>query len=482
MSRDKSVQIASFDAKGSPNCVSQMSPSANCRFGAFFAGSLLTLSVLSHAQTLQRRPPSMPLAPPVPLAPQPPPPKAPVLPKGTSLQVEVPRQYPMKVGQAIEGRLLHPIFADGKLVVPEGTALHGTVIALAPDKKTRIHARLRGDFTPFHTEQVRFDELLLTSGPVNITAATASDGAPVLHLTTPGASPKRSLFSRWWSHAKNNIHDRVAFFTAPGKADRALQMLYHQLPYHPERIDAHTAWSFELTEPLDLPVETAIATKLSQNYPTPNKPETWSVHAVLMDELTSARARPGDPVKALVVEPVYDKDKQLVVPQGATLIGKVTAAQAARSFARNGKLRFTFRQLQLPEGFERPVEGSLAGAATEKTQNLTLDAEGTISPRNKSSAIGPLLLTMLASRALDQDGNLTAQTGVASNGFGLIGRIVGVAAGNRNLAAGIGYYAAALSFYDNFLHSGSDVVFPKDTRIEIETTPLRAPVITPGNE
>jgi hypothetical protein len=50
---------------------------------------------------------------------------------------------------------------------------------------------------------------------------------------------------------------------------------------------------------------------------------------------------------------------------------------------------------------------------------------------------------MLAGRALDEDGNLTLQTGVASNGFGLIGRIVGIAVGDRNLAAGLGYYAAA---------------------------------------
>ena len=54
--------------------------------------------------------------------------------------------------------------------------------------------------------------------------------------------------------------------------------------------------------------------------------------------------------------------------------------------------------------------------------------------------IVPLLLTMLAGRALDEDGNLTLQTGVSSNGFGLVGRIVGVAAGDRNFAAGLGYF------------------------------------------
>lgn len=134
--------------------------------------------------------------------------------------------------------------------------------------------------------------------------------------------------------------------------------------------------------------------------------------------------------------------------------------------------------MRFPEGFNRQVEGSLAGAATEKTQNLTLDAEGTITPHNQSSAIAPILLIMLAGRALDQDGEMVVHTGEASNGFGLVGRIVGVAAGDYNVAAGLGYYAAALSVYENFLRSGRDVVFPRDTRIEILTNPLRAPVLT----
>lgn len=455
--------------------------SASGRTGLILSILAALAIALANAQTLQKRPPAKP---PQSTAPAPPSatPSASELPQGTSLQVEISRQYPMKAGEAIEAHLMHPIYADGKLMVPGNVVLHGKVIALNPDPKTRLKARLRGDFTPFHKPEVQFDELILPGGAIPIAAAPAADGAPVLQLTTPGASPKQSFLHKRWSEAKSNMHDRIAYFTAPGKGDRAMQMLYHQLPYHPERIDAHTAWSFELTSPVDLPLPAATPDPPAPAAAAPGKPETWQVNAILTSGLTSASARSGDPVQALVVEPVYNKDKNLVIPQGATLIGKVTAAQPARSFGRNGKLRFTFQQVKFPEGFNRPVEGSLAGAATEKTQNLQLDAEGTISPKNQSSALAPILLTMLAGRALDQDGNITADTGVASNGFGLVGRIVGVAAGNRNLAAGIGFYAAALSFYDNFLHSGRDVVFPKDTRIEIETTPLRAPVLTPSGQ
>jgi len=442
----------------------------------------LALAVLAEAQTLEQRPQSTTTPAPAHAALSAPASRTLVLPKDTSLQVETSRHYPMKAGEAIEARLIHPIYCNGALAVPSNTPLHGHVISLQPDSPTRLRARLRGDFTPFHTARVRFDEMELPTGPVAISTAEAADGAPVLHLTAPGVSPSQSFIARRWSQAKSNMHDRIAYFTAPGKSDRALQLLYHQLPYHPERIDAHTAWSFELTAPLDIPASTPIAPAPAPSQPAPRKPEVWAVNATLSNGLTSATAKPGDPVEALVVEPVYDRDQQLVVPQGSRLIGKVATAEAAKSFGRNGRLRFTFQQVRFPEGFDREVQGSLAGAATEKTQDLTLDAEGTITPRNKSSVIAPLVLTMLAGRALDEDGNITGQTAVASNGFGLVGRIVGIAAGSRNLAAGLGYYAASLSIYDNFIRSGRDVVFPRDTRIEIETTPLRAPVLKPSGQ
>ena len=48
---------------------------------------------------------------------------------------------------------------------------------------------------------------------------------------------------------------------------------------------------------------------------TPGRPEVWTVHALLTQHLTSATAKPGDGVEAIVVEPVYDINHKLVVPQ-----------------------------------------------------------------------------------------------------------------------------------------------------------------------
>ncbi len=448
---------------------------------------LIASAIPSPAQTLQQRPakPENPPKPPAETLSSPA--ASPTLPTGTSLQVEILRPYPMKAGESIEGHLVYPLYAGGRLLVPQNTVVRGTVTALEPDRNERWHGRLLGDFTPFHIARVQFDALVLPRGPMPIRTSGTVTGAPAVRLEAAGTRPKQSLVAREWDLAKTRLHQQVALFTDPGLGDRAKQMLYHQLPYHPERIPAHTAWTFELSAPVELPEFAPAPVPDAPPPAAPGKPEIWSVRALLTSDLTSATAKPGDSVQALVIEPVFDADRQLVVPQGSTLVGKVTTAKAARSLGRGGKLRFTFQQVRFPPGeglpaSDRPVNGALAGATTEGATGLNLDAEGTITPKSKSSVVAPLLLTLLAGRALDDDGNLTAQTGVASNGFGLVGRVVGIAAGNRNFAAGLGFYAAGLSLYQNFLRNGSDVVFPKDTRIEIETTPLRAPVLKPSAE
>jgi hypothetical protein len=448
----------------------------------FLAGLEACASALA-AQTLEHRPPPKP-----PVLP-PPPVSTPIsyaLPAGTALQVEILRNYPLRAGETIEGDLVYPLYLNGQLAVPAKTPVRGVVAALIPDDQTRMRARLRGDFTPYRTAQVRFDELMLPHESLKLEPLGTTTGAPILHLVGAGV-PKRGFVRRVWDQQINDLRGRIAFFTAPGFGDRALQTLYHQLPYHPQRIPAHTAWTFELAEPLLLPDGPTGDPPPAAATPTPGQPEVWHVNALLTGHVTSATAKPGDPVQALVVEPVLDKDHQLVVPQGSMLEGRVTVAKHARFFGRNGKLRFNFQQVRFPEGVNLPaanrqVEGSLSGATAESAHGLLMDAEGTVTPKNQTSAIAPLFLTFLAGRALDDDGNFYAQATVASNGFGLIGRVVGVAAGNRNIAAGLGFYAAALSTYENFLRTGREVDFPKDTRIEIETTPLRAPVLKPENK
>ena len=92
------------------------------------------------------------------------------IPATTPLSIQLLQHVPMKVGESLEGRLLYPVYVDNQIAIPAGATLRGTVLQLDSDRSRRIHARLRGDFTPFHIPVVRFDELVLPDG------ALESDG------------------------------------------------------------------------------------------------------------------------------------------------------------------------------------------------------------------------------------------------------------------------------------------------------------------
>jgi hypothetical protein len=349
--------------------------------------------------------------------------------------------------------------------------------------------------------------LVLPDGTTQtIVSDSTKDGVPILRLSPPAGKPTGSFIRRQIAQGIQQLKDTAALFTKPGRGDRLVQFIYTQLPYHPQRIEGGTSWTVELGQPLDLELANSSQAAKDpvihdQNEDPDSKPEEskrtarerqpastsspeqakeWRLRAYLEHAISSAKEKPGDTFQAVVAEPVFNADHVLEVPEGSVLVGQITQAKPARSFGRQGKLRFRFRELKFPTGFSQPVEGTLAGADSNKAANLQMDSEGGVQPKSQNRVIVPLVLTLLAGRALDDDGSRVAQSAVASNGFGIVGRIVGMAASSRNVAAGIGIYGAALSFYDLWLARGHDVVFVKNTRIEITTTPTRNPMNAPS--
>ena len=411
------------------------------------------------------------------------------VPAATPLPVQLGKHVPMKKGEPLQGSLLYPLYADNRLAIPAGSLLRGSVITLKPDRSRRIHARLWGDFTPYHIPVVHFDELVLPDGTIRqIASSDTTDGAPVLHLSTPASRSSHSFISQQIAQLKDRAKDTIALVTAPGRKDRLVQLLYSQLPYHPERIETATMWTVTLTQPLALKPD-KVSVKLKTNPATAScKPHTarsqqaktssgdkstWQLRAYLEQTISSANEKPGNTFEAVVAEPIFNPDHTLAVPEGSILVGTITQAKPARSFGRAGKLRFDFRELKLPGAPSQHVQGTLAAADASKSQQLQIDSEGGVQPKPKDRVIVPLVLSFLASRALDQDGSVAGNAAVSSNGFGIIGRVVGIVGGSRNLAAGIGFYAAGLSFYERWLVHGQNVAFVKNTRIEVTTIPSR---------
>jgi hypothetical protein len=394
--------------------------------------------------------------------------------------------------------LLHAIYVDNQLLLPAGTVVAGSVVALLPDHSRRVHAILGGDFTPFRIPEVHFDHIVLADGQsVALLTGPAVSGAPLYHaVATPPV--QGGFLKREWEGGLDAARGDLATFIGPDKGDRLLQFIYSQIPYHPQRIEKGTAWTVETTAVTDVPAQPAAPAPPTPplkkvhfwdvQRPAPRKPEdigAWIVQANLSETISSETSTKGEAIKATVAQPIYNADHSIAVPEGAMLIGTVNNVKPARKFGRTGVLSFSFTQLVLPNQQKQIVETRLTGA--DAAADIALNSEGQAKSKPQDKLAIPLILLEMANRPLDRDGgrahDTVAKGGVAgAAGLGLIGTVVGLAGASPYVSAGIGYWGAARSIFGRWIATGQKVTFAKDTRIVVETTPRHAAPMKSGSQ
>lgn len=247
-----------------------------------------------------------------------------------------------------------------------------------------------------------------------------------------------------------------------------------QLPYHPEILWTKTRFNADLAEAAavtDVPHVTLPVADLRGRLPD------GTLHARLLSPVTSATAKRGDAVEAVTTQPLLSPDgKRVLVPEGTHLQGSVVQTKAARSWGRNGSLRFTFSKLDLATAQEQApsmdIHGRLSAAETAPGSNISMDEEGqTKANDTPAKYIEPALLAVLAAGAGPDDEHPgTAAPGAAaysSNGMGLISRVVSLSTRDTNVIQGFAYYALAKSVYYRFVAKGHDTTFDHDTEIQV---------------
>lgn len=406
---------------------------------------------------------------------------------GTPIKVALDSEVRVrKVGQPIHGRTTAPVYAFDKLLIPVGTVVSGKVSAIdAVPRMVRTMQATNGNFSPVRTVHVQFDELTLSDGRrllLRTVASPAPDG--VLRFVSANekaeqknkmqdaaakkVSATRQAIQQQWSDLQKQIHE-------PGKMHKVKRMALAQLPVHPQYIDSGTSFDANLLQPLDFGTE-AVKPEALMNIGSP-PPTGSSVHARLETGLSSATAKKGDPVRALITEPLVVSD-HLILPEGSVVKGSVVQVARARRLGRNGQLRILFHQVAPPNGLDQKVETTLEGVAVAKGENLKLDAEGgaqVTTPRTRYLTTGIQVMLAVSQASPDRDAGQGSQSagetgsGAASgvSGFKLVGMVVGIAAQSRVVSAGFGSYGAAMSIYHHFLARGRDVVYPKDMAMVI---------------
>jgi hypothetical protein len=397
-------------------------------------------------------------------------PSAATIPAGVPLRVQIDHRYPMKIGTAVQGHLIAPVFLVDHEVLPVNTKVLGSITGKTPvPRRQHADALLNGDFTPLANPVVSFDRLQLADGTIlQISTHVTERTADVVHMASAGAR-QPSLKDRLLGQVRQRKQETLDTINKPGKGDRLSRMLYAQLPYHPQEIWPGTQYDADLTAALIVPEKTA-------HQPLPVEPlgrnlPVGRIEARLTQDLNSKSTIKNAPVEAVLTRPLLDPSHQhVLLPQGTRLTGLVVQAQPARWWSRNGKLRFSFRSVELPQSAEsHAVLGQMSAAEGVKGQNLSIDSEGGAKAGSgKNKLLAPLALGVMAAASMDDDGQLAARGAVTSNGFGLIARVIGLAAASPRVSAPFAYFALSKSIYKRWIAKGHEVEFPRDTRLEID--------------
>lgn len=405
------------------------------------------------------------------------------VPRNTPLQVALDKEVRVKrVGQPIHGRLMHPVYAFDHIVAPAGTEVNGRITRIADlSTKRRVFGILNGDFTPARQVQVEFTELVLPEEKqIPLRTAVSQGSGHVMRLVSSKDEAKKGAKSvasqkvdQAKQQAKQQWQEAMKQIKAPDKMHRLERYAIQQLPVRPQYIPAGTLYSAELQEPLNFGSEPVTPQMTASIGTLP--PEGSLIRALLVTPLDSATSKKGEEIEAVIAEPVFDGD-HLILPEGSHLKGLVVQARPAGRFHHNGQLRIAFRQIVPPDGVAQTVVAGLESVEAGKDNGVKLDSEGgaeatTPKTRYVSTGIAVTLAALSFTQHEDADdvGQQHGGDGVAGGaaGFKLVGIVLGAAIKSRGFGMAMGAYGAGMSVYSHFIARGQDVVFPKNTAMEI---------------
>ena len=429
-----------------------------------------------------------------------------VLNAGRPLRVALDQKISVKrIGQPVTGTIVQPVYAYDRIVIPAGTKVRGHIAQLINGSAgTRARSYLGGDFSPPRQVVLQFDTLLLDDGREMPMETVVTGGIPNVRREVAGGTAKarrtdaesadegavartgdaiRQGASDAAASAKQQFSGALSAIKRPGRMTRFKDAVVARLPVHPQYLAQGLVYDAELVSPLSFGSVVPTPRALAGTAPAPESILT----ARLATTLDSSKTPRGTPFGAVLTEPVFSADHELILPEGTTLTGEVTLAKHAERFKRNGQLRFLFDTVQAPGQQSMTLPAALHSVQASADDHVAVDEEGGATVTNsKTRFIAPTLSLLALHASIEQDGHSfadpdgdgsihTAGSGIGSRGFGgFLGlSLIGVAISqvSRPVGIALSFVGVARTMYTNVLGKGREVSFPADTPIQVQLAP-----------
>jgi hypothetical protein len=429
-----------------------------------------------------------------------------VLHAGRPLRVVLDHRISVKrVGQPVMGTIVEPVYAYDRIVIPAGTRVRGHIAKLTSESTgAHVSSYAGGDFSPPRQVVLKFDALVMsdgsevpidttvTGGIANVQREVAGGAAKARHTDAEkadeGAVARTSDAVRQGASdavagVKDQFSGALAAIKRPGRMSRLKDAIVSRLPFHPQYLAQGLMYDAELVSPVSFGSVEPTPRALDGTAPAPDSILT----ARLATTLDSSKTPRGTPFQAVLTEPVFSADHQLILPEGTTLAGEVTFAKEARTFQRNGQLRFLFETVRAPGQESVALPAALFSVDASKDDRVAVDEEGgTKTTNSKTRFIAPTLGVLALRGAIGGDGHKfadpdgdgsvhTAGSGIGSRGVGgFLGfSVIGIAISQLSRPAGIVLAGVGVvrTLYTHVIGKGREVTFLADTPIQVRLAP-----------
>ena len=412
------------------------------------------------------------------------------VPDGTPLQIALHKEvHVRKIGEPISGRVVQPVYVFDRLVIPVGTVATGQISSISPvPGRTRTLDALNADFTPPISSR-RFQRTRSADGRhIDLHATVVPGSGQVIRLVTADEHKKnvvKDAVAQKMAQARAQWNDAMKQVKSPGRMHLVVALCRRPassasaIPRCRERYTQQKYRSHSTLAVNPYPPDTlsGIGTRASAWKPCPCRPAD---SAELGDHQPRAPKWKPNSRNRSSTKHASSFPPELASAAPFSRCGPPAVCIATDSCA-SSSVRSSF-----PMGSVQTVDTRLQGIQSDSADNAQLDSEGgaksTASKTRYLSTGASVGLALIGSGGRKDVGDASPTAGGAT-GFKLIGLIVGIAFRSHTYGILMSAYGGSRSIYNNFLGKGRDIVFPKDTLMEIgfgNRTSLPMPSTAPG--
>jgi len=341
------------------------------------------------------------------------------VPEGTILRMEL--SGPVNVshlqpGSELAGQLIRPVYVYDRALIPAGSQVRAVVEKVEKEKTSEKKGFMErvDSLRSLGLSRHNFYQVSLRTATVKLPS-----GAEV---------PLDLRFIRGGEEVRLQANDqgqmKVGGTTGKDLAQHAPGVSQIAKIKHGKRQTQeyrHPVATLEVERPtkLELPAQPEVPRATNQPVTVP---EGTRAEFLLLTELRASERKQGDAFQARLVEPIFQADGHLLMPEGTLLDGHIARLEHPRRMSRAGSMYLVFDRLTEPGGETQKVAASLAAADVGKKTPVNMDPEGGLHGKGGAKSLAKRAVVGVASQQVADEAVEMATHAVApyaSVGIGL---------------------------------------------------------------